>query len=312
MMNMVSFSIVAPACNESKILPLFIKKTISAAKKINHHFELIVVDDGSTDGSWRILTREHKKNSCLKAIRLRRRSGQTAALMAGFSRAQGKVVITIDSDLQQNPKDIAKLLKKINDGADVVSGQRPVKSRSGLNQLITVLEKILVKLLLKVEIADTNVSPNAYRKETLKDINLFGEMHRYLVPLLKWKGFKVVTVPVSLAPRLAGESKYRHSKAVRGFLDLLMVKFWQDYSVRPIQLFGKAGLILIGLGGLVGLATIIRKFVFNLGLFNLSLLLLAIFLVIVGLQFFIFGILADVMARIYYKDSHDYQISEVL
>ena len=293
-------------------MPLFIKKTIAAAKKISPNFELIVVDDGSTDDSWRILTKHHEENSRLKAIQLRRRSGQTAALMAGFHYARGKVVVTIDADLQQDPADLAQLIAAIGQGADVVSGKRPLTKRSLVNRLISLAEKALIRFLLNIDVADTNVSPNAYRQDVLREVNLFGEMHRYLVPILKWQGFKVVTVPVAFYPRRAGYSKYRSFKAIGGFLDLLMVKFWQDYSVRPIQLFGRAGLLLIGLGLIVGIATIIRKFIFHLGLFNLSLLLLSIFLVIVGLQFFIFGILADVMARIYYKGTHDYQIARVL
>lgn len=311
-MKPINFSIVAPAFNESQIFPQFIVKTYSVAKKITADFELIIVDDGSTDNSWSVLRRYCQKYPRLKAIRLRRRSGQTAALMAGFHHAQGKVIITIDADLQQDPQDMVKLLAKIDQGADVVSGRRPFRKRQLINRFITGVEKLLLKFLLKIDLADTNVSPNAYRRETLSGINLFGEMHRYLVPLLKWRGFKVVTVPVSLRPRQAGISKYKHSKAVRGFLDLLMVKFWQDYSVRPIQLFGRAGLILIALGLLIGLLTVVRKFIFHLALFNLSLLLLAIFLIIIGLQFFIFGILADIMARIYYQTTPDYQIAEVL
>lgn len=311
-MKDIDFSIVAPAFNESQILPLFIKKTLAAARKITSAFELIIIDDGSVDNSWSLLRQWHQKNRELKAIRLRRRSGQTAALMAGFHLSQGKVIVTIDADLQQDPQDIAKLLAAINRGADVVSGMRASAHRSWGNRFISSTEKLLIKLLLKIDIADTNVSPNAYRKEVLRGISLFGEMHRYLVPILKWRGFKVVSVPVVFHARRLGYSKYRSSKAVRGFLDLLMVKFWQDYSVRPIQLFGRGGLMLIGLGGLIGLITVIRKFFFNLTLFNVSFLLLAVFLIIVGLQFFIFGILADLLAKIYYKDSHDYQVAEML
>ena len=293
-------------------MPAFIAGTTAAAKKVAADFELIMVDDGSTDNSWQILNQHHQSDARIKGVRLRRRSGQTAALMAGFYQARGKIVVTIDADLQQDPKDIVRLVRAIKRGADVVSGRRPLQQRAWFNQIISLSEKLLIRLLLKIDIADTNVSPNAYRKEVLEGVNLFGEMHRYLVPLLAWRGYKVVTVPVAFASRRAGQSKYRHSKAIRGFLDLLVVKFWQDYSVRPIQLFGRGGLMLIFLGLLTGLLTVIRKFVFNLTLFNVSLLLLSIFLIIIGLQFFIFGILADVMARIYYKDAKDYQIAEVL
>ncbi len=311
-MKKTAISIIAPAFNEAQNLNLLIKKTISAVKKITSTFELIIIDDGSTDDSWSILKKQKLKYSQLKAIRFRRRSGQTAALMAGFRQAKGDIIVTIDSDLQQDPKDIRKLINHIKKGSDVVSGQRPKQTRAFIYSFISTIEKLLIKLLLKIDIKDTNVSPNAYKSKILKEINLYGEMHRYLVPMLSWQGYQVDTVPVSLHPRHKGQSKYKPTKAIKGFLDLLILKFWQDYSARPIHFFGGLGLVIFSLGFITGLITVIRKFIFHLSLFNVSLLLLAIFLCLIGLQFFIFGILADIVTRLYFKNTSNYQIEKVL
>jgi len=308
----LSLSIVAPAHNEIGNLKLFCQKSITSLKKITSKFEIIIIDDGSTDGSFKLLKKLKKQFAKLKAIRLRRCSGQTAALMAGFKKAKGNVIITIDADLQQDPKDIKKLVSKIISGADVVSGKRPKQKRAAIYILISMVEKLLIRLLLSANLPDTNVSPNAYRKETLNDINLVGEMHRYLVPILFWQGYKVESVNVSFHKRHSGQSNYKPTKAIKGFLDLFIVKFWQDYSARPIHFFGSIGLSLSFLGTLIGIITTIRKFAFHLTRFNVELLLLSVFLIIIGIQFFIFGILADIMTRIYFKNKSDYQIESVL
>lgn len=306
-------SLVAPAYNEVGNLPEFIKKSVSALKKITPDFEIIIIDDGSTDGSFELLKKIKQSTAELKAIRLRRRSGQTAALIAGFNQAKGEIVVVLDADLQQDPDDIKKLITPIlNREADVVSGHRQKRKHSLFIKLIAWIERIFNRLFLRIKLYDTAVSPNAYKKETLTDLNLYGEMHRFLVPILSWRGWRIAEVPVAHYPRKSGQSKYKATKAIGGFLDLLIVKFWQDYSARQIRLFGSIGLFLIGLGSILGIEEAIRKLVFHLSIYNRTLPLLAAFLAIVGIQFLILGILADIMVRIYYQNKPEDIIESVI
>lgn len=306
-------SLVAPAHNEAGNLPEFIKRSELALKKITADYEIVIVDDGSTDGSWESLLKLKAKFSKLKAVRLRRRSGQTAALMAGFELVKGEIVVVMDADLQQDPADISRLTEPIIAGkVEVVSGRR-VKRRHDLAILtISAVERLLNRWLLGVTLHDTAVSPNAYKRECLNNIYLYGEMHRFLVPILIWRGYRAIEIPVKHYPRTAGKSHYGAAKAVGGFLDLLIVKFWQDFSSRPIRLFGNIGLILIAFGSLIGIEEAVRKLVFGLSIYNRTLPLLAAFLVIVGIQILIFGILADIMVRIYYQNKPEDTVESVI
>jgi len=312
-MARLMLSIIAPAHNEADNLSLLVEKINQAASKITEGFEIIVVDDGSTDGSLNLLLKLKKKYPNLKIIRLRRQSGQTAGIMAGFKHSTGEIVVVFDADLQQDPNDIKKLIEPIVKGeADVVSGNRQKRQHSLVYRVIAGVESILNKWLLGISISDTSVSPNAYHRKTLKNIHLYGEMHRFLVPILYWRGFKIVEIPVNHFKRHAGTSNYKPSKAIRGLLDLLVIKFWQDYSSRPIHLFGTAGLLLMLSGTVLGIEEAVRKIVFGLSIFNRTLPLLAAFLFIVGIQFLIFGILADILIRLYYKENDTYQVEEII
>lgn len=306
-------SVIAPAHNEAGNLSEFITKTVAALKKITDDFEIIIIDDGSTDGSLEILKKLKKSIQPLKIIRLRRRCGQTAALMAGFNLAGKDIVVVLDSDLQQDPDDIQRLITPIINGkADVVSGLRQKRKHHLFIKFIAFIERYLNRIFLGIKLRDTAVSPNAYKKTVLTDLNLYGEMHRFLVPILFWRGWRVMEVPVKHYPRKTGVSKYKATKAIGGFLDLLIVKFWQDYSSRPIRLFGSIGLWLIFIGSAIGIEEAVRKLVFQLSIYNRTLPLLAAFLAIVGIQFLILGILADVMVRIYYQNRPNDTVEQII
>lgn len=302
MMIKKSLSVVCPAYNEAGNLSLLVKKINQELKKLTLNYQIIVVDDGSTDNSFNILKKLKTKYSRLMVIRLRRRSGQTSALMAGFSQSRGDIIITFDSDMQQDPKDIKKLITPIIKGeADIVSGNRNKRKHSNIYKFITWIQSILNRKLLGIKLYDTSVSPNAYKASTLDNLNLYGEMHRFLVPILHWRGYKVIEIPVSHHKRHRGVSKYKPSKAITGFLDLTIVKFWQDYSSKSIHVFGVIGLTFMAIGTIIGIEEAVRKLFFHQSIINRSLPLFAVFTVILGSQFLVFGILADILIRVYYK-----------
>jgi glycosyltransferase involved in cell wall biosynthesis len=309
----MQLTLLAPAHNEKENLKKFVSLADGVLRPLIRDYEIIIIDDGSDDGSWELLTSLKTKIHHLKAIRLRRQSGQTAALMAGFERANGDIVVVFDADLQQDPQDIKKIIDPIIAGrADVVSGRRQKRKHSLAVRLIAAVERVFNRWILGVKLYDTAVSPNAYRKGVLVNLNLYGEMHRFLVPILIWRGYRVVEVPVSHYSRGAGQSHYKATKALGGFLDLLIVKFWQDFSSRPIRLFGSIGLFLIFIGSVLGLEEAVRKLVFNLSIYNRTLPLLAAFLAIVGIQFLILGILADIMVKIYYQNKPEDLVETVI
>jgi len=306
-------SVVSPAYNEASNIKLFCVKTNKVLKKFTSDYEIIIIDDGSTDNSLALLQTIKKQIKAIKIIRLRRRSGQTAALIAGINLASKDIVVVLDSDLQQDPNDIPKLVDPILIGkADVVSGQRLQRQHSIIYRIIARVEYWLNRWFLGIKLHDTAVSPNAYKREILKDLDLYGEMHRFLVPILHWRGYRVVEIPVTHLPRIHGQSKYSPYKAIRGFLDLIIVKFWQDFSVRPIHFFGSIGLLLLSIGLLIGIEEAIRKLFFHLSIYNRTLPLLAAFLAIIGVQFLIFGILADILIKIYYKDKTNDNIDKII
>lgn len=312
-MKLLKISVVTPAYNEAGNLKIFCQKTNSALIKLTSDFEIIVIDDGPTDSSFEVLKSIKKEIKSLKIIHLNHHYGQTAALMAGFNLAGKDIMVVLDSDLQQDPNDIQKLIQPIIKGkADVVSGWRQKRKHSYLIKLIALIGRFLNRIFLGIKLHDTAASPNAYKKTVLTDLNLYGEMHRFLVPILSWRGWRIVEIPVAHYPRYSGQSKYKATKAIGCFLDLIIVKFWQDYSSRPIRLFGTIGLWLIFFGLIIGIEEAVRKLFFHLSIYNRTLPLLAAFLAIVGIQFLILGILADIMVRIYYKDKPEDIIESVI
>lgn len=309
----MNLTFLAPSHNEKANLKEFITLADRVLRSISHDYEILIIDDGSSDGSWELLTKLKTKIPKLQAVKLRRQSGQTAALMAGFDRAKGDIIVVMDADLQQDPQDIKKIIEPIIKGeAEVVSGRRLKRKHSLAVRLIAAIERVFNRWILGIKLYDTAVSPNAYKKSCLRNLNLYGEMHRFLVPILIWRGYRVTEIPVSHYPRRAGISHYRATKALGGFLDLLIVKFWQDFSSRPIRLFGSIGLFLIFIGSALGVEEAIRKLVFNLSIYNRTLPLLAAFLAIVGIQFLILGILADIMVRIYYQNKPEDIVESVI
>lgn len=311
-MDKTEISIVIPAYNEEKNVLLLYDELKKVLDKINKSYELIFIDDGSKDNTFKQLKDIHNKDDKIKIIRFRKNFGQTAALDAGFRLAKGNVVISLDADLQDNPDEIPRFLNKINEGFDVVCGWRIKRNDSFSKRSFSRIANIIRFMVLGKGVNDSGCTFRAYKNYAIKDINLFGEMHRYIPYLLIWRGFKVGEIKVIHRSRKFGKSKYGIKRLIKGFLDMLVVKFWMQYSIRPVHLFGAFGLLITFLGSLIGFYLLILKFFYAQSIANRPLLLLSVLLVIIGIQFLIFGLLFDILIKDYYKDKRYYNIENIL
>lgn len=313
-MKKVELSVVLPLMDEEQNIPILYDQLVSTLNSLRKDYELIFVDDGSKDNSLNELKKLRKKDSRVKIISFRKNFGQTLAMRAGFELASGSVIISMDADLQNDPKDIPKLLEKLSEGYDVVSGWRADRHDPITKKLPSLFSNFLHKSLTGLKIHDSGCSLKAYKKETLKDLELYGEMHRFIPALIVWKGFKVGEVKVTHHSRKYGKTKYNMVRLYKGFLDLLQVKFWHQYGTRPLHLFGGIGLIVFTLGTLLGVYLSFQRIFLGIGLSNRPILLLAILMVLIGIQFIVFGFLADLVVKTYFhtKKEPPYSIKETL
>jgi len=298
----VNFSIVVPIYNEEDNISELYRAITSALDSADTNYEIIMVDDGSSDGSFSALKKIAAQDQRVKVIRFRRNFGQTAAMSAGFDAAAGNVIIPMDGDLQNDPADIPRLIGKLNEGFDVVSGWRSDRKDTFITRKIpSMLANALISKFTGVHLHDYGCTLKAYRREVLDGINLYGEMHRFVPALASQVGAKVAELPVNHRPRLHGTSKYGISRTMRVILDLMTVKFLLAYSTKPIQLFGKWGVytLLAGLGS--GSMTIYMKVFEQLSMNRNPLLILTAFLLFMGVQFIVLGLLGELTARTYYE-----------
>ncbi len=294
---MAKLSVVIPVYNEEKNISILHSQIKEAINKYNH--EIIFVDDGSTDNTFNNLNKINDKT--LKIIKLRKNFGQTAALSAGFREAKGEIIVQMDGDLQNDPRDIPKLLSKM-DGYDMVSGWRYGRKDPLSKKFLSKIANSVRRALIHEPIHDSGCSLKAYKRECFDDIDLYGDMHRYIPALLGWKGFKIGEVKVNHRPRKHGKTKYNCSRLIRGFLDLLNILFWRKYSNRPLHIFGGMGLLLAFAGFLVLGVLIVMRLMGLISLVRSTLPLLSILLIIIGIQFFISGLLADISIKNYYNN----------
>ena len=302
-------SIVLPIYNEVESIPHLLNELVPALEATGHTFEMICVDDGSRDGSFAALTELRAQDERIRVIRFRRNFGQTAAFAAGFDRAEGDIVITMDADLQNDPADIPKLLAKIEEGYDVVSGWRVERWQEGFASQITrkipsMTANWLISTGTGVHLHDYGCALKAYRKEVVKGINLYGDLHRFIPAIASYYGVTVAEVPVRYRSRQFGSSKYGLGRIVRVLLDLLTVRFLLNYSTRPIQIFGLMGLGSFALGILIGLYLTFMKLVYQVNLAERPLLLLAVLLVMIGVQFVTMGLLGELIVRTYHESQN--------
>lgn len=301
-------SIVIPVYNEAASLTELHQRIASTMKQTNHTFEIIFVNDGSRDHSADVL----KTLSPATVIQLRRNFGQTAALDAGFKAATGEVIVSLDADLQNPPEDIPLLLNKIQEGWDVVSGWRTKRHDTPYKRLTSRGAYVLRQLLLRDKIHDSGCTLKAYKKECFDDLDLFGELHRFIPAILMWQGFRVTEVPVNHAKRAHGSSHYTWKRIMRGFVDMLGIWFWRRYVNRPLHLFGVSGMamFLAGLG--LGLALAIMRAVHLISLQNTIWPLVSLFLMLAGIQLFVSGLMADILVKQYFSHGRKpYSIAHV-
>ena len=312
----VDLSIVVPVYNEEKnLLPLHAEIT-AACRSLKRTYEIILVDDGSRDGSFQVLRGIQASDSRVRVIRLRRNFGQTAALSAGFDNARGEIIVTLDSDLENDPADIGLLVAKIDEGYDLVSGWRKNRWKKHFftRRLPSLMANRLISGITKVRLRDYGCTLKAFRREVIKNIHLYGEMHRFIPAIAAAVGVTIAEVPVNFRPRVHGKSKYGISRSVRVLLDLLTVKFLLNYATRPLQIFGLMGLVSGAAGLIIGLIMSYQRLVQKISIANRPLLLLAVLLLVVGFQFVTMGLLGEIMVRTYHEavEKHIYVIREVI
>jgi glycosyltransferase involved in cell wall biosynthesis len=298
-------SVVVPIYNEEESIPSLYERLTTALSELEYEYEIITVDDGSRDRSYELLRELALKDHRLRVVRFRRNFGQTAAFSAGFDRARGEVVITIDADLQNDPADIGMLLEKMQEGYDVVSGWRERRKDPFLNRrLPSMIANGLISWSTGVHLHDYGCSLKAYRTEILRGLRLYGELHRFIPAIASWQGVAVAEMPVRHYARQFGKSKYGISRTLRVILDLVTVRFLLSYSTRPMQVFGGVGLLSSGLGVLIGLYLSFVRLVQHHPIGDRPLLLLAVLLIVIGVQFLGMGLLGELMTRVYYEGSN--------
>lgn len=293
-------SIVIPLYNEEdNIMPLY-ESIRSVMDREGKEYEVLFVDDGSTDRTYQIIEEIAARDSRVRPIGLRRNFGQTAAFAAGFDHAKGDVIVTMDGDLQNDPRDIPKLLSLIGE-YDIVSGWRRKRKDPFLTRrLPSMIANYLISRVTGVRLHDYGCSLKAYRADVLRNINLYGEMHRFIPAVASWYGVRVAEVETTHHPRLYGRSKYGISRTIRVILDLITVKFLQSFSTKPLQAFGPIGLLCGAAGFIISLyLTILKLSGQSIG--GRPLLLLGVLLIIVGIQLIGMGLIGEMLVRVYHE-----------
>jgi dolichol-phosphate mannosyltransferase len=308
-------SVIVPIYNEVESLPFLLEAIATALTASQITYEIVCVDDGSKDGSAELLKQQAQTRTDLRAVILRRNYGQTAAMAAGFKHAKGRVIVTLDGDLQNDPVDIPLLLAKLEEGYDLVSGWRKARQDAALTRLLpSKIANWLIGQVLEVELHDYGCSLKAYRTELVADLNLYGELHRFLPALAFIEGARIAEIPVRHHARRYGRSKYGLGRTFRVLMDLLTLFFMKKFLTRPMHVFGFFGLISMVLGTLLGLYLTFLKLGLGQSIGNRPLLILAVLLFLAGVQLFSVGLLAELLMRTYHESQGRpiYRVREVV
>lgn len=303
-------SVVVPLYNEEGNVRELHRKILEACKSLGKSFEIIFIDDGSKDKT---------VENCaglipLKFIKFRKNFGQTAAFDAGIKASVGEIIVMMDGDLQNDPADIKLLLDEMAKGYDIIAGWRWQRKDPISKKIFSRGANLLRKILIQDKIHDSGCSLKAYKKSCFVGVDLFGEMHRFIPAILEMQGFRVGEVKVSHHPRVSGVTKYNWKRGVKGFVDMVSIWFWRKYANRPLHLFGGSGIVLSFVGFLILVWMAVEKIFFKASLSEKIWPLMGIFLILVGIQLFIFGLLADILLKNYYKEQGrmNYSIKEII
>jgi glycosyltransferase involved in cell wall biosynthesis len=309
-------SVVVPVHDEERSVGLLYEELQAALEPLGEPWEAVFVDDGSTDGSFGALTRLHAAAANVRVVRLRRNFGKSAALAAGFAVADGDTVVTIDGDLQDDPAEIPRLLAKLDEGFDLVSGWKAKRRDPWRRRLLSRIFNAVTSRVSGLRLHDMNCGLKAYRAEVVRGLRIYGELHRFLPVLAHYRGYRVAELPVNHRPRAHGRTHYGMERYVRGFLDLLTVSFMGRYRHRPLHLFGGLGLLLGALGTTILVyLTVLKATGEAIG--HRPLLTLGVLLVVVGLQFFSLGLISELITshheeRAGERDREQLHVDEVL
>ncbi len=311
----MDLSIVIPIYNEVDNLRPLCQRVHAVLAPLDWSYELVLIDDGSQDGSSELLAELHAEDDTLKVLRFRRNFGQTAALAAGFEYAHGDVIVSLDGDLQNDPVDIPRLLAKLDEGYDLVNGWRMKRQDPFLSRrLPSQIANKIISLTTRVKLHDYGCTLKAFRRDVAKGLKLYGEMHRFIPALAGDMGARIAELPVTHHARKHGTSKYGLARTLWVVLDLLTVKFMSSYATRPSHLFGFLGLIAVLVGG--GITTVlgIQRLLFDVQLANRPILLLGILLLVTGVQLMTTGLIAELLSRTYHESQEKpvYWIKDVL
>lgn len=307
----IYLSIIVPVFNEEGAVVDLHRQIVATGRQLNRPFEIIFINDGSTDNTLENL----KKLSPIKIINFRKNFGQTAALDAGFKAAQGKYITALDGDGQNDPHDILKLLDKLKqDNVDVVAGWRRHRQDPFLKKFFSRCVALVRRFFINDGVHDSGCTLKVYKKECFNYVDLVGEMHRFIPALLKIKGYKIGELEITHHPRKTGKTKYNWKRGIKGNLDIISIWFWRKYASRPLHLFGSFGLLLFLISFLAGLWAVYGKIFYNQDLSDTILTELAMFGFLIGIQFFVFGLLADMLSKNYFASTKDkvYDVKEII
>lgn len=298
----MDISLVIPLYNEEENVQLLYEELKSVLVGMPCRAEIVFVDDGSRDRTMAILETIQAADETVRAVSLRRNFGQTAAMTAGFDHARGEVIITMDGDMQNDPHDIPQMLAKLNEGFDVVTGWRFDRQDPFLSRkLPSQMANRLISWVTGVKLHDYGCTLKAFRREVIENINLYGEMHRFIPAIASGMGISFTEVKVNHRARRFGTSKYGISRTIRVVLDLITVKFMLSYATRPLHVFGTVGVVSSALGALIALIMTVQRQLFGVALANRPLLLMAVLLIFMGIQFITIGLLAELVVRTYHE-----------
>jgi len=306
-------SIIIPVFNEADNIKFLVKKIKDCLK--DYKYEVLFINDGSLDNTEKIIEEIIKFDKRFVCINFKRNYGQTAALQAGFDYSKGEIIVALDGDMQNDPKDIPKLINKIDEGFDVVSGWRKNRKDNALLRVFpSKIANYIISKITGIKLHDYGCTLKAYKKEVVKDIKLYGEMHRFIPIYARWEGAKVSEVVVSHNPRYSGESKYGISRIPKVMLDLIVVKFFDRLISRPIHLFGKLGFWLISLGFLFSVYAFWLKIFKSISFILTPLPLLIIFFLLSGMLCILLGIIAEIQSRIYFQsgENKSYMVRNII